>query len=94
MKKIICVVVIIIGLFITISSFIMFKNIKLPNRVIDSPISYVGGDAYNYIIESSIVGGEIAGGKTSKTICFTNVAIGLLITSLGLLKFSETIKEE
>lgn len=43
---------------------------------------YVGGDAYNYIIGASLVGGEIAGAKTEKAI-FT--ATGILLICIGLL---------
>ena len=41
---------------------------------------YVGGDAYNYIIGASLIGGEIAGMIAAKTICIT---VGILIVCIG-----------
>lgn len=54
---------------------------------------YVGGDAYNYIIGASLVGGEIAGAKTQKTVF---ISTGLLIICLGLcmLAFSKENTDE
>lgn len=45
---------------------------------------YVGGDAYNYIIGASLVGGRIAGAKAQKAIF---ISAGLLIASLGALSY-------
>lgn len=42
---------------------------------------YVNGDAYNYIIGASLVGGRIAGVLAQKAIF---IAIGLLIFSIGI----------
>ena len=44
---------------------------------------YVGGDAYNAIIESSIRGGEIAGAMICKTLY---ICTGVITMALGLLK--------
>ncbi len=44
---------------------------------------YVGGDAYNGIIESSIKGGEISGATSAKSIY---ICSGIITTTLGLLK--------
>lgn len=52
---------------------------------------YVGGDAYNYIIGASLVGGEIAGAKSQKAIFISG---GLLIFCLGLLSFGYITNEE
>ena len=49
---------------------------------------YVGGDAYNYIIEASLRGGEIAGAKTAKAIYFTAAGI-LFALSLSFLTSDE-----
>lgn len=46
---------------------------------------YVGGDAYNFIIGASLVGGEIAGVKAQKAIF---ISVGALITCFGLYAFS------
>ena len=40
---------------------------------------YVGGDAYNFIIEASLRGGEIAGATVSKTVCFAAAGIALVM---------------
>lgn len=44
---------------------------------------YVGGDAYNCLIEASILGGEIAGAKMSKALYTCS---GLTIISLSLFR--------
>lgn len=44
---------------------------------------YVGGDAYNGIIESSIRGGEIAGATIAKAIY---ICSGIITMSLGCLR--------
>ena len=51
---------------------------------------YVGGDAYNYIIGASLVGGQIAGAKAQKAIF---VSVGLLIMCIGLLALSHSNEE-
>ena len=54
---------------------------------------YVGGDAYNAMIEASLRGGEIAAAKTSKTmyLCggIITMAIGILIEVSGTAKKEE-----
>ena len=49
---------------------------------------YVGGDAYNYIIEASLRGGEIAGAKTAKAIYFAAAGI-LFVLSISFLTSDE-----
>ena len=51
---------------------------------------YVGGDAYNYIIEASLRGGRIAAAEISKCI---NVSIGLLIACVSALRL-KIVKEK
>lgn len=46
---------------------------------INAPEEYVGGDAYNFIIEAAIRGGEISGIMSSKTICFAVSALFILL---------------
>ena len=53
---------------------------------------YVGGDAYNYIIEASLRGGEIAGAKTARAVYFAAAGI-LFVLSVSFLKMEEG-KEE
>ena len=52
---------------------------------------YVGGDAYNYIIEASLRGGEIAGAKTAKAIYFCAAGI-LAVLSLSFITADEEKK--
>lgn len=93
MKKKISVLVMIIGLVL----FIVGLFTKIPNKELTtySGLSdkysvieeYVGGDAYNYIIGASLVGGEIAGAKTQKAVF---ISVGSLIFVLGLLAYSSS----
>lgn len=46
---------------------------------------YVGGDAYNFIIGASLIGGKIAGVKTEKAVF---ISAGLMIISLGVLSYA------
>ena len=77
---IIGVVLLIVGLFLQIPSkeLTTYSLLEGEYSVIEE---YVGGDAYNYIIGASLVGGEIAGVKTQKAIF---ISIGLLIICFGL----------
>ena len=42
---------------------------------------YVGGDAYNFIIEASLRGGEISGAKTARAIYFSAAGILVLLSA-------------
>ena len=87
MKKKIYISVIVIGAIL----FIVGLFTQIPSKelttyeLLDDKYSvieeYVGGDAYNYIIGASLVGGEIAGAKTQKAVF---ISVGLLIICLGL----------
>lgn len=91
MKKKISVLVMVIGLVL----FIVGLFIKIPSKELTTYSSlsdkysvieeYVGGDAYNYIIGASLVGGEIAGAKAQKAIF---ISIGSFIFVIGLLAYS------
>ncbi|MCI5892088.1 MAG: hypothetical protein MRZ66_01610 [Clostridiales bacterium] len=97
MKKGVSIIVVIIGIIL----FVVGLGIKVPNKelttlsilsdeysVIDE---YVGGDAYNYIIGASLVGGEISGVKTQKAMF---ESIGLLIMCVGLLSFAHSSEDK
>ena len=73
----------IVGLFTQIPSkeLTTYESLEDKYSVIEE---YVGGDAYNYIIGASLVGGEIAGAKTQKAVF---ISVGLLIICLGLCSF-------
>ena len=47
---------------------------------------YVGGDAYNVIIESSLRGGEISGAMISKAVYICGGIITMSIGALGIKK--------
>ena len=53
---------------------------------------YVGGDAYNFLIEASIRGGEIAGARTARAVY---LSVGALTITVGAVAFgSELDKKE
>ena len=59
----------IVGLVLAVILVIVGFALRVPERSIGWDVEeYVGGDAYNYIIEGEIRAGEIAGTKASKTI--------------------------
>ncbi len=72
-----------IGLFLPVPS----KELTTYSFMEDSGYSvieeYVGGDAYNYIIGASLVGGEIAGVKAQKAI-YTVSGLSLICADLAL----------
>ena len=91
----IATIVIIAGLILLIVGI----KYDVPNRKFSFRTleEYVGGDAYNAMIEASIRGGEIAAAKTSETIYICSgtitMAIGLLIVATGTNKKKENIEE-
>lgn len=60
-------------------------NTNIPSDYLSdySVMEYVGGDAYNYIMEASLRGGRIAGAMTTKALY---TAVGLLIGCISALK--------
>lgn len=97
MKKGVSVIVAIIGVVL----FVVGLSLKVPSKALTTHSflndghsvieEYVGGDAYNYIIGASLIGGEIAGAKTQKAM-FTS--IGLLIMCAGALSFVHSDKDK
>lgn len=81
MSNIIPVACFVIGIILLIAGL----GVSIPSDYIGSysMMEYVGGDAYNYIIESSLRGGHIAGAQITKSIY---IAIGLLISCISALK--------
>lgn len=53
--------------------------------------SYINGDAYNYIIAGSLIGGRIAGTLALKSVL---IAVGALIVCIGLINFCPIYKED
>lgn len=66
--------------------FIEGLNAGTPRELIfsDEVTKYLNGDAYNYMIEASIRGGQIAGAMITKC---AYTLIGLLISCMSALKF-------
>ena len=52
---------------------------------------YVGGDAYNFIIEASIRGGEIAGGRSARAIYLSG---GMMISTTSLIALGVALDKE
>lgn len=63
----------------------MGLDIYIPSGYLSSydVVDYVGGDAYNYIMEASLRGGQIAGAMITKAVY---TAVGLLISCVSVLK--------
>lgn len=76
---------ILVGIVFIISGFIT----KIPREYIYNPTTYVGGDAYNYIIESSIRGGTISGAMTKQAVYIASGAMMILISSFKLVSVIE-----
>ena len=98
-KKIIAVAIVLVGLILVFVGF--FTNIPGTKLTTISSLDdyegyssieeYVGGDAYNYIIGASLVGGEIAGATAAKAIY---IGIGFLMISIGLVFGVSAFKPE
>jgi len=86
MSKVFSVLGIIAGAVLIILSFfievpnVAASNIKVPSREINNPTRYIGGDAYNYQIEASLLGGEIAGASAAKATSEAVYFIGKTVT--------------
>lgn len=78
---IIMIILLILGAILILIG--LFYNIPSREFNFYSIEEYVGGDAYNGIIEASIRGGEIAGATMSKNLY---ICSGSIIMALGLLK--------
>jgi ribosomal protein L40E len=87
--KLITVFGMIVGGILIVASFF----VSVPKRELSNPPKYIGGDAYNYQIEASILGGEIAGAKTTKALYLIG-GIVLLFGSLISFKFSDELSSQ
>lgn len=83
LSNIIPVVCLTIGVILLIAGL----GARVPSDYISSysMMEYIGGDAYNFIIEAALRAGHIAGAETSKSIC---IAAGLLISCISALKIN------
>ncbi len=82
------------GLVLAVVFMILGFTTAAPDKYIKSygtgkMTEYVGGDAYNFIIEASLRGGEISGALTAKAVYFATAAL-LGIVSLSLLEPDQT----
>lgn len=77
----------IICLAIGIVLLIAGLRVSVPSDYISSYSmkEYVGGDAYNFIIEASLRGGRIAGALITKCVY---IAVGLLISCMAAMKIT------
>lgn len=73
----------IIGIVVGIIFIILGIMTKIPGDYIYNLTEYVGGDAYNYIIESSIRAGKISGAMTQRAVY---IAVGVMMTFLATFK--------
>ena len=79
----------IVGMVLSVLFVILAFSTVIPDKYIssygaDRMLEYVGGDAYNFIIEASLRGGEIAGAKTARAVYFAASAV-LTVISLYFL---------
>lgn len=91
LNNIIPVSCLVIGIILVICGL----SVGVPSDYISSydMWEYVGGDAYNYIIEAALRAGRISGAETSKSVY---IAVGLLIACMSALKINivKPAKEE
>ena len=88
-----------IGIILGIILLIMGFSTTTPDRELprisrfgEGTPAYVGGDAYNFIIESSLRGGEIAGATMARAVY---ISAGLLTITVSAIAFaSELDKKE
>ncbi len=75
-----------IGLLLSIGFFVMANEAKIPSRSLHVGIfeEYVGGDAYNYIMEANLISGEIAAARITQAIYYSTSGI-LFLLSLGMM---------
>ena len=74
-------------LVVGIIMFVVGLGISIPSDYISSysMVEYVGGDAYNFIIEACLRGGEIAAAQICKCIYIVG---GLIISCISALKIN------
>lgn len=89
MKKAIGTVILLIGIVFMIVGF----SVEIPDRYINSwrMEEYVGGDAYNFIIEANLRGNEISAAENRKTVF---ISTGALMICVGLSVFAFSKREK
>lgn len=100
-KLIASLVGVILGVILVISGL----GTTIPERILPSFVGrfteqaqigegtpeYVGGDAYNFVIEASIRGGEIAGATIARAVY---LSIGVLTTSVGMISLAGSLEKK
>lgn len=86
-KNIIALIIMALGILCLIKS----NDISVPSDFIYSPYEYVGGDAYNYIIESSLVASEIAATSINQVVYQVG---GIICLAIGLSKIKFLSEKE
>lgn len=83
LSNIVPVVCLVVGIFLLIVGL----GVSIPSDYISSysMTEYVGGDAYNFIVEASLRGGRIAATQISKGVY---ISVGLLIACISALKIN------
>lgn len=86
-QKIICIIVVLVGILFICKGIKDYKNISIPSSVLntDCSVQYVGGDAYNLIIASGIRGGEISSAMTEKSIATNYILVGTILLCFSLI---------
>ena len=98
MKKIIICILAAVVVIAGVVLFINGLNYDIPSKSFSfsSIKEYVGGDAYNGMIEASLRGGQISGAMASKAIytCggVVTASIGILILAIGIKGCKEECK--
>lgn len=90
-----------IGIIISVTLLIIGVLTKIPEKRIssfstkdDGYTEYVGGDAYNYQIEASLRGGQIAGARTERAVYISMSGLIFIISMFGLCKSENYNNEE
>lgn len=78
--KLVCIIGIVVGIVFIITGY----NMEVTSSYILFPHEYVGGDAYNYIIEASIRGGKIGAQMITKALY---ICTGTLVTLISFINY-------
>lgn len=80
----------VMGIVLAVILFVLGCFAEAPNRRIrgfpyeDSYVEYVGGDAYNLIIEAAFRSGETAGARSARAVYFSASAILMVLSGVFL----------
>ena len=88
-RKTSSIVILLVGIIISVIFVTIGAKTEIPKREIDVGYeqSYVGGDAYNYIIESNVLASEITSAELKKTIY---ISVGSILFMMSIIGFNIT----